>query len=309
MGRLERLIAIVMILLQKDVVTATEFSRIFGVTKRTILRDMETLSMSNIPIYAIHGVNGGFGIMDEYRLDKRLVSSQDLENIMTALSGLGQILFSEDVAITIRKIESMVSAASLKHSVHLSFYDWDGRPEILELLKTCQEAIMQRRLVSFDYSDGNGSKTNRSVEPYQLHYSEMSWYLKGFCLSRMGYRTFKLSRTDNLQIVMKTFVPRDYAAERDARESVGPQLAEVQALITPRIQDHFIERYGRKSVEPYSSELLLATFHVPHNHIGYQFLAGFGVDLEIVAPEAYVEDFRGFLQAVVGKYAHRDNSK
>jgi predicted DNA-binding transcriptional regulator YafY len=306
MGKIERLIAIVMILLQKDVVTATDFSRIFRVSKRTILRDMETLSMSNIPIYAIHGVNGGFGIMDEYKLDKRLLSSKDLENIITALSGLEQILFSEEVAITIRKIESMVSSASLKSSVHLSFYNWDGRPEILELLKTCQEAIERSKLVSFDYSDSNGIKTNRLVEPYQLHYSEMSWYLKGFCLGRMGYRTFKLSRTDNLHVAMKTFVPRDYAAEWDAREGDRPRLAEIKALISPGIKDQFIERYGRKSVEPYSPELLLATIQVPQNHIGFQFLAGFGMNLEIIAPEAYVEDFRGYLNEVVEKYASRE---
>lgn len=104
MGKIERLIAIVMILLQKDVVSSTKFSQLFDVSKRTILRDMETLSLSNIPIYSINGVNGGFGIMDEYKLDKRLLSSKDLENILTALSGLEQILISEEVEVTVKKL-------------------------------------------------------------------------------------------------------------------------------------------------------------------------------------------------------------
>ena len=91
MEKLERLISIVMILLQKNVVSTTAFSQLFKVSKRTILRDMETLSLSNIPIYSINGVHGGYGIMDEYKIDKRLLSSMDLENILTALGGMGQI--------------------------------------------------------------------------------------------------------------------------------------------------------------------------------------------------------------------------
>ena len=80
MNKIERLISIVMILLQKDIVSAKVLSHLFNVSKRTILRDMETLGYTNIPIYSISGVNGGYGIMAEYKLDKRLLSNNDLQN-------------------------------------------------------------------------------------------------------------------------------------------------------------------------------------------------------------------------------------
>lgn len=220
MDKVERLISIIMILLRKNIVSTTEFAQLFHVSKRTILRDMETLSLSNIPIYSINGVHGGYGIMDEYKVDKRLLSSSDLENILTALGGLEQILISEEVDITIKKIEAMVSPLSLKSSIQLSFYGWEGRSEILHTLKTCQESIFKRRLVSFDYIDKNGTTTNRIVEPYQLHFSETSWYLKGFCLHRISYRTFKLSRIDNLMMDEKTYNPRDYLLEQEREASI-----------------------------------------------------------------------------------------
>lgn len=131
MDKVERLISIIMILLKKEVVSTTEFSQLFNVSKRTILRDMETLSLSNIPIYSVNGVKGGYGIMDEYKVDKRLLSSSDLQNILTALGGLEQILRTEEVERTIKKIEAMVSPLSLNRSIQLSFYDWEGRSEIL----------------------------------------------------------------------------------------------------------------------------------------------------------------------------------
>lgn len=303
MEKVERLISIIMILLKKDVVSTTEFAQLFNVTKRTILRDMETLSVSNIPIYSVNGVHGGYGIMDEYKVDKRLLSSSDLENILTALSGLEQILISEEVDVTIKKIEAMVSPLAPKSSVQLSFYDWEGRSEIRQTLKKCQEAILARRLISFEYIDKNGVITDRMVEPYQLHFSETSWYLRGFCLHRMRYRAFKLSRIDHLQVNEKTFNPRDYSLDQEYESSYQPELVAVRALISPSVKDQFIERYGRKSIENYSSDLFLATIHVPQSHIGFQFLASFGTNLKVVEPQSYAEEFRNYLLEMVNQYS------
>ncbi|MGO4548875.1 helix-turn-helix transcriptional regulator [Paenibacillus sp. 2TAB23] len=308
MEKVERLISIIMILLRKEnIVSTKEFAQLFNVSKRTILRDMETLSLSNIPIYSVIGINGGYGIMDEYKVDKRLLSSSDLENILTALSGLEQILISEEVEVTIRKIEAMVSPLSTKGSIQLSFYDWEGRSEVLQTLKICQESILKRSLVSFDYIDRNGTTTNRIVEPYQLHFSESSWYLKGFCLQRQRYRTFKLSRIDHLIMDENTFNPRDYLLEQEHEASYQPQLVAIKALISPSITDRFIERYGRKSMEYYNSEYFLATIYVPQNSIGFQFLASFGTYLEIVEPKTYVEEFRNYLNTMVEKYTSKDS--
>lgn len=299
MEKVERLISIIMVLLQKDIVSATEFAKLFSVSKRTILRDMETLGMSNIPIYAINGVKGGYGIMEEYKLDKRLLNSQDLENILTALSGLEQIMLSQEVELTIRKIESMVHAHAQKGLIQLSFYDWKGRSEIHQVLKICQEAVAKGRLISFDYIDKDGNSTKRMVEPYRLHFSETSWYLKGFCLERRGYRTFKLSRTENLQMELKTFSPREDLEQNLLEAHYQPELIEVKAWIAPAIRDQFIERYGRNSVAILEDESLLATFQIPYNQIGFQLLAGFGTNLRILEPVSYADDFRMFLHSMI----------
>nr|WP_312876175.1 WYL domain-containing protein [Paenibacillus frigoriresistens] len=172
-------------------------------------------------------------------------------------------------------------------------------------LKICQESILKRRLVSFDYIDKNGTTTNRVVEPYQLHFSESSWYLKGFCLHRQRYRTFKLSRIDHLIMDENTFNPRDYLLEQEHEASYQPQLVAIKALISPSIKGQFIERYGRKSIENYSSEYFLATIYVPQNSIGFQFLASFRTNLEIVEPKTYVEEFRDYLNKMVEKYTSK----
>ncbi|WP_438433680.1 helix-turn-helix transcriptional regulator [Gorillibacterium sp. sgz500922] len=302
MEKVERLLSIIMILLKKEIVSAKEFSQLFGVSKRTILRDMEALSLAQIPIYAVHGIHGGYGIMNEYKVDKRLLSNTDLENILTALGGLERLLLSEEVEVTLRKIEAMVSGSSPKESVRLFLYDWEGRSELRQTLKECQEAIAERRLISFDYMDKNGTATKRTIEPYQLHFSEPSWYLRGFCLHRMSYRTFKIARIDHLTVEDITFTAREDGFE-PGEDRYQPELVTVRALISPSIKDHFIERYGRKSLEPYDAERFLATLCVPQNGIGFQFLAGFGTNLQVVEPKLYVEEFREYLVQMVDKYS------
>jgi len=303
MDKVERLISIIMILLKKEVVSAKEFSQLFHVSKRTILRDMETLSLANIPIYSVNGVKGGYGIMDEYKVDKRLLSSSDIQHILTALGGLEQIFLTEEVDRTIQKIEAMVSPLSLNRSIQLSFYDWEGRAEILETLKTCQESIIKKKLVSFDYTDKDGAVTNRTVEPYELHFSESSWYLKGFCVHRQGYRTFKLSRIDQITMDERTFHPRDDWSEQGRESSYLPQFVTIKAWISPGIKDQIIERYGRRSIEDHRSGRLLATMYVPQNRMGFQLLASFGTDLKVVEPQTYVEDFRNYLYQMMENYS------
>jgi predicted DNA-binding transcriptional regulator YafY len=101
----------------------------------------------------------------------------------------------------------------------------------------------------------------------------------------------------------KTFNPREYLLEQEREASYQPQLVAVKALISPSIKDQFIERYGRKSIENYSSEFLLATIYVPQNSTGFQFLASFGTNLKIVEPKTYVEDFRNYLNKMMEKYS------
>ncbi|MCA0350680.1 MAG: YafY family transcriptional regulator [Chloroflexi bacterium] len=303
MDKVERLISIIMILLKKELVSAKEFSRLFDVSKRTILRDMETLSLANIPIYAVQGVKGGYGIMEEYKVDKRLLTSADLHNILTALGGLEQIFLTEEVARTIKKIEAMVGQLALNRTIHLSFYTWEGRSELLETLKICQESILKQRLVSFDYIDKDGAITQRMVEAYALHFSESSWYLRGFCLDRQAYRSFKLARIDQIVLGARVFQPRDDWPEQGYEASYLPQFITIKAWIAPSIKDQIIERYGRSKLEDHGSAFLLATMDVPYDRRGFQFLASFGTQLKVIEPQAYVEEFRQYLSQMLDHYS------
>lgn len=68
----DRLLSIVMLLLERRKISAPELAEMFEVKLRTIYRDIETINQAGIPIVTYRGANGGFGIMEQYKIDKKL---------------------------------------------------------------------------------------------------------------------------------------------------------------------------------------------------------------------------------------------
>ena len=83
-----RLFEIVYILMQKKKVTAKELADRFEVSTRTIYRDIEALSTANIPIYATKGKDGGIGLLDEYVLNKAILSEEEQNQISVSYTHL-----------------------------------------------------------------------------------------------------------------------------------------------------------------------------------------------------------------------------
>lgn len=301
MKKIERLISIVMILLQKEVVSASEFSRLFHVTKRTIQRDMEALSYANIPIYAKYGAEGGYALMEEYKFDKRLLNHKDIENILIALGGFEQLITNQEIQTTILKIKGMISA-DISPKLELTFYDWAGRNQIEEAILFIKQAIEKNWLLKFEYVDQKGNITYRVVEPYKLHLREMHWYLFGYSLEREDYRIFKLTRITNIQ-KDGFFVPRsDNVLEQEKQHTEQQNLVSVELLIDVTVRDQFIERYGNNAVTKVTSRSYLATIELPMNQFAYQFLAGFGNKVKMIKPKAFIAKYLNFLEDTVKLY-------
>lgn len=301
MKKIERLISIIMILLQKEVVSASEFSRLFNVTRRTIQRDMEALSYANIPIYAEYGPEGGYALMEEYKFDKRLLTHKDIENILVALGGFEQLITNHEIQTTIQKIKGM-SSTEISPKLDLSFYNWVGRSQIEEDLLFMKQAIEKNWLLKFEYVDQIGNVTYRDVEPYKLHLSEMHWYLFGYCLEREDYRTFKLTRITNIK-KNGLFSPRsEEKYEVTKQHNKLQNLVTVQLLIDVAVRDQFIERYGKHSITQINTKDYYATIDLPDNQFSYQFLAGFGSRVKILKPSSFILKFVSFLEETVNLY-------
>ena len=89
--KIDRLIGILSILLQKDTISAPYLAEKFEVSRRTINRDIEDLCKAGIPIVTRQGVNGGISIMENYKIDRTLLTNSDMQDIFAGLRSLDSV--------------------------------------------------------------------------------------------------------------------------------------------------------------------------------------------------------------------------
>lgn len=106
--KIERLLSIILMLINRPQLTARELSEKFEVSIRTIYRDIETIIAAGIPVVSWQGKKGGFCLMENYRVDRQLLTLSDITSILTALKGINTTLEDDNIADTIEKIESLV---------------------------------------------------------------------------------------------------------------------------------------------------------------------------------------------------------
>jgi len=179
-----RLFEIVYILLQKKKTTAKELADRFEVSTRTIYRDIETLSRANIPIYANKGKDGGIALLDEYVLNKTILSEEEQNQILFALQGMKKVKGQEQEDI-LEKL-SILFNKKIDDLIKIDFSNWGyAKEERFDIIKS---AILNKQLVQFTYYNSNGEKSKRIVEPLQIWFKDKSWYLVSYCKLKEDYR-------------------------------------------------------------------------------------------------------------------------
>ena len=108
--KVDRLVSIIMILLDKKRIGAQELADMFEVSPRTIYRDIDAINLAGIPVLSTPGVGGGFEIMQQYKLDKKVFSSSELSTILTGLYGLSEMMHSRELENALAKVKSFIPA-------------------------------------------------------------------------------------------------------------------------------------------------------------------------------------------------------
>ncbi|MCL2615178.1 MAG: HTH domain-containing protein [Dehalococcoidia bacterium] len=88
--KINRLLEIVTLLLNRETVTAKEFAELFGVSVRTIYRDIDVLSSAGVPVRSIKGNSGGISLLEDYTLNKAILSKNESEGLLLALKTMAR---------------------------------------------------------------------------------------------------------------------------------------------------------------------------------------------------------------------------
>ncbi|MWC29211.1 helix-turn-helix transcriptional regulator [Paenibacillus sp. MMS18-CY102] len=257
--KLERLMAITILLLNRKRVQAQELASQLEVSLRTIYRDLDSLGQAGIPIVSYTGMEGGYEIMDSFRLDRQLLSFDELSTLSTALRGLDstKAYARSNMDLLLSKVGAMVAQAEQGRTgegdrIQIDFTPWKNSEEDQSRYNLLRQAVDGRMLIRFNYTSRTGDEQAREVEPMTLVLKNYAWYLHGYCRLRNDYRIFKLTRIRELALLNETFTRRpDSLAELNDRwtapETSGavegfPVTLQFKASVAVSVMDRFDEK-------------------------------------------------------------------
>jgi predicted DNA-binding transcriptional regulator YafY len=219
--RIARLTSILTQLLSRKIVSASSLVNRFGVSVRTIYRDIKTLEKAGVPIVTIEGK--GYSVVEGYKLPPIMFTEREANALITAdliiQAGKDRSLAREFSSVT-AKVRSVLSPviksnlAVLERNVGISNYYIDTSPKSDNLMEI-QKAVVETRVLELFYTDNNGFNTRRSVEPFALFANQKNeWILVAYCRLRTAFRSFSLVNVSSFTVTTERFKPHDISFQQ-----------------------------------------------------------------------------------------------
>lgn len=298
--KIDRLMGILTLLLQNDTMTAPALASRFEVSRRTIMRDIETLCQAGIPIVTRQGGGGGISIMEGYKVQKNVLTKEERTWLAAGLQGLDSVSktpLSKELLLKLApEQDAAVSPAGCIY-IDLASHYKDSLEEKIALL---EQAVTKRRTVTFDYYYSKGT-VQREVEPLQIEFRWQSWYLLGWCTDRQDFRRFKLGRLWNAAMTETSFVPRDLPADKVHATDAFSDQHTIQILFDKSVRFRLIEEYGPNCYEE-QDEGLLSTLEYTNKAYIISWILGYGDLAEVLHPPEIRKELCHILKKATEKY-------
>lgn len=235
---------------------------------------------------------GGFEIMPEYKIDKKVFSSADLSTLLMGLSSLSNIIKGDELIHTLTKVKSFIPDDRAKeielklNQICIDVSPWKGNSNLQTYVEIIKAALQENKVLAFEYIAHRGISTIRTVDPYQLVMKSSHWYLQGYCHRRNDFRLFRLSRMSNLQMQEETFALRDYQKPTlDVTDILEALQTKIKIRIHKSVMDRVLDYCTYEDFSPAGDEYYIVSFPFIENEYHYDILLSFGDKCECLEPK------------------------
>lgn len=209
MNKFDRIISILVLLQSRRLTKAMTISERFGISLRTVYRDINTLKNAGIPIIADPGI--GYSIMEGYRLPPIMFNEGETAALLTAEKFIGKLTDEDTQAYyssAMMKIRAILRSSEqqslevLDDSIAVFEHrNWENKAYLQDIFKS----IAAKQILAIKYQKADATISNRKLEAIGCYRRFDNWYLAAFCQLQQAYRTFKVNRIANLELLEEHF--------------------------------------------------------------------------------------------------------
>ncbi len=288
--KIDRLLSIVIVLLEQNKISATKLAEMFEVTTRTIYRDIETIQAAGIPIVTYTGINGGIGILEKYKIDKKFFTKEDITTLMTGLGSISSPVSNVELTKVLTKLQSLIPEEHIQEiklksgQIIIDLTTWSGNKKLQSNLNKIKEGLNERKYLEFHYLDGSGRSSKRKVEPYQLLWKEEKWYMNSYCTLRNDFRLFKLARISYLKVLDETFTLRKFDIKDLEMNWIEKRIINIKLLADISLKERILERCEEDRITYCDENKMIVDFPFVDDDFDYEELLSFGNRCECLEP-------------------------
>lgn len=299
--KIDRLIGIITILLQREKTTVSHLAQRFEVSCRTIQRDVDAICKAGIPVVSMQGYGGGLSLADGYKLDKTVLTEKELLAILAGVRSIDSVSKNNCGQTLIEKFSSGKTILAEQGSILIDLASWyqNSLPDKIERIRL---AIRNHENIAFVYYSEKG-ESERMIEPYRILFQWSAWYVYGYCPAQGAFRLFRFNRLWELRNTNTFFEPRPLPDEKTAFESYfQKETVELTASFDMRAKYRLIEEYGPDCFTVSESGDLL--FRRSFSSASYvtQWLFSFGDQVKVLAPSFLITTLREQAENMVRQY-------
>jgi predicted DNA-binding transcriptional regulator YafY len=321
--RASRLVSLLLLLQARGRMTAQDLADALEVSLRTIYRDVESLSLAGVPIYADRGPTGGYQLLEGYRTRLTGLTTEEAESLFltgmpgpAAELGLGAVLAAAELKLMAALPKRLAERArQVRERFHLDVPGWFHGGDPVPYLSAVADAVWNQRRLHMHYRRwGTPPEVTRTVEPLGLVLKAGNWYL--IARSDGGDRTYRVDRVLKLEPLDEFFErPADFdlgafwkayldrfhenmfTGEAVVRFSPAGMRA-LGHLLTPAVIRAATENAGEPDAAGWV-RTVIPIESVRHAHVE---IMKFGGDAEVLAPEELRERIAASARAVLDIY-------
>ncbi|MBP5308313.1 MAG: YafY family transcriptional regulator [Clostridia bacterium] len=307
--KFEILVQIIFLLLAKKRVTAAEIAAKYGVSSRSVYRYIDEIS-AIVPVYATRGPNGGYSLVDSFRLPSTFFTESEYSVTIQALEAFGRE-FPGEAFSALNKLKAGSRYAREINlgtsSLMIDSGPWGVTENYNVKLRVLEECVASFSAVKIVYRDAEGAVSERVIEPHVVVLKQGIWYVYAFCRLRCEFRLFKVGRIESETVLDEKFERRpaeglDKALSFTAEGEKEEVVMEIKEEIVSEIEEWLgVDCVNRENGR------ITATAYLPVNGGLASKLLSYGGKIKIKSPTSLVLSLRSAADEILKIYG--DNTR
>ncbi|MFS0722517.1 helix-turn-helix transcriptional regulator [Paenibacillus sp. 1P07SE] len=314
MSRSERLVALMMTVNRMRRFTVKELAGEFGVSRRTMLRDLQELSRMGVPLYSEAGPHGGYRVLRERILPPIAFTEEEAVSIFFASHALRHYtqLPYEEASASARDKFYLHMSGEVRERIDRMKQRFDlltpARHATSPYLSVLLEAALDRTVLDIDYERGE-AREDRTIQPAGIYASQGLWYCPAYCYDRGAIRLFRCDRIRSVRPAETAYEPVDLGAVELSNRLTWPERPQepltLQAELTSGgVQRCESEQWAQALLHVRADGTGQLAGEIGRRDIGYfaDFCLGLGTEVTVLHPASLLDEIRTRLKRLSEKY-------